>query len=183
MTCGKTLGKDRRPFSGRPYSALFEMVRDHKAATGQALSAAEIHCVLASTPSYVCKLCNSALSKYEGIMKQVDVIKTFMTVFNIEPAASLPVIFFLDTIRLLHVLTWLKCSIQEQNEASTPAHPTKRRSNFQSENLPVAKRSRLDATNTGVSAQVPRKNLFPRRAFPVTAQSTSPNVTVRIVLP
>ena len=61
MTCGKTLGKDRRPFSGRPYSALFEMVRDHKAATGQALSAAEIHCVLASTPSYVCKLCVQAM--------------------------------------------------------------------------------------------------------------------------
>ena len=94
--CGKTLGKDRRPFSGRPYSALFEMVRDHKAATGQALSATEIHCVLASTPSYnyVCKQCNSALSKYESIMKQVDVIKTFMkSVFNIEPAdhTSLPV--------------------------------------------------------------------------------------------
>ena len=92
-TCGKTLGKDRRP-CGRPYSALFEMMRDHKAATGQALSATEIHCVLASTPSYVCKQCNAAFSKYESIMKQVDVIKTFMkSVFNIEPAdhTSLPV--------------------------------------------------------------------------------------------
>ena len=78
--CGKTLpvdAKERRPLNGRPYTALFEMVHSQCSQT-----VTDIHHVLASTPSYVCKLCHSTLSKYR---KQMEMIKIFIkSVFNVE---------------------------------------------------------------------------------------------------
>ena len=85
--CGKTLpadAKEHRPLNGRPYTALFEMVHSQ---CSQTLT--NIHHVLASVSSYVCKLCHSTLSKYEGIRKQVEMIKIFIkSVFNVEHTES-----------------------------------------------------------------------------------------------
>ena len=69
MACGESLSKGRRRLEGQLYSTLFEV-----ASTPRAPTAEMIHSVLAAHPSYVCKTCHSALTKYENIKQQIKKI-------------------------------------------------------------------------------------------------------------
>ena len=75
--CGKACNdaKERRLLNGQAYSALFDIV---DSCSNHTVTAREIHQILASTQSYTCKPCHSALCKYESIRKQVDKMKTFV---------------------------------------------------------------------------------------------------------
>ena len=70
--CGESLlhSKGYRPLQRLQYTALFEI----SSATGQ-FRAAEVHKVLAAAPSYVCKQCNSTLSKYGNIVEDIKRIE------------------------------------------------------------------------------------------------------------
>ena len=57
----RACSKGRRRLEGQLYSTLFEV-----ASTPRAPTAEMIHSVLAAHPSYVCKTCHSALTKYES---------------------------------------------------------------------------------------------------------------------
>ena len=75
--CGcimSTKAKERRPLEGRPYSVLFEM-----ASTCTEAPATAIHTVLAAAPSSVCKLCYSALTKYDAIKEQISKINSVLS--------------------------------------------------------------------------------------------------------
>ena len=69
-----TKAKERRPLEGRPYSVLFEM-----ASTCTEAPATAIHTVLAAAPSSVCKLCYSALTKYDAIKEQISKINSVLS--------------------------------------------------------------------------------------------------------
>ena len=71
--CGKNLSTERRPLKGQPYSGLFDLVAEYRR-----LGATDIHCTLASEPSYVCRSCHAALTKYVTIKDQLSTIKTFI---------------------------------------------------------------------------------------------------------
>lgn len=68
--------KERRPCSGHPYNVLYEIIQDER--TGQPIPPANVHRVLASAPSYVCKSCHSTLSKYHSIKEQLNKIRMFV---------------------------------------------------------------------------------------------------------
>ena len=75
--CGERLVDSkgrRRQLQGLCYSALFEI-----SSGSPNVTAAEVHKLLANSPCYVCKTCNSTLLKYSSISEQLRRIKRFLT--------------------------------------------------------------------------------------------------------
>ena len=73
--------KGRRPLKGVSYSALFEISSEITD-----VATAEVHKLLASSPSYVCKNCYSTLVKYASIGEHIKRIKVFLTTkFSARP--------------------------------------------------------------------------------------------------
>ena len=72
--------KQRRILDGRPYAILFEIAQAAPGTPGgdESAAASVIHRVLAAPPTYICKPCFSALTKYDGIKSQMEKINEFI---------------------------------------------------------------------------------------------------------
>jgi len=170
--CGETLSsnaKERKPFNGPPYSILYEIAQDER----PPMSPADIHRVLASAPSYVCKPCHSALSKYHNIKKQMDKIRMFVkssfSCTATTESPSLPV----STCTVIYIPTRLQSCLHWQKPSGSLL-PCKSKRCSSGENVPSPKRVRVDAAASC-------RTLFPKSALPTTlstSQQVSPTVTV-----
>ena len=95
--CGESLSKGRRRLEGQLYSTLFEV-----ASTPRAPTAEMIHSVLAAHPSYVCKTCHSALTKYENIKQQIKKITSHQYSLFLYSSESQTVSIGINSITKAH---------------------------------------------------------------------------------
>ena len=89
--------KGRRRVEGQLYSTLFEV-----ASTPRAPTAEMIHSVLAAHPSYVCKTCHSALTKYENIKQQIKKITSYQYSLFLYSSESQTVSIGINSITKAH---------------------------------------------------------------------------------
>lgn len=98
--CGESQlkAKERRPLQGLPYSTLFDI------ATAKLVSPSEVHKILASGESYVCKRCHSALAKYASIREHMRKIEAHVSSMFSDEQNPLPQVSCINQFKVVPIV-------------------------------------------------------------------------------